>query len=159
MVGSFFLVLAASLIAAATAAMPHYVFCVDGIDVSQAQAAPSDVIDIYYMQGMPVALHVHTHTHTHALTHAMPHAAPAFEGAFGDLFKSIGGYHTGLGIINRSQRRNFTLQLRQGAGCARVLLCSLRWEGRAQNEKRGGFRSGKRPAHSLTPSRSSPLTV
>jgi hypothetical protein len=56
------------------------------MDISQAFASPTDSISVYYMQ------------------------APAFEGAFGDLFKSIGGYHTAFGIINHSTNKNYTLE-------------------------------------------------
>ena len=61
---------------AAAQAMPHYVFCAQGLDsIEEARASPSDVLDIYYVQ------------------------APAFEAVYGDLFKSVGGYHTALGIV------------------------------------------------------------
>jgi len=64
----------------------HFVFCAKGINVTKAYAAATDRLEIYYMQ------------------------APAFEGAFGDLFKSIGGYHSAFGIINRSNNKTYTLE-------------------------------------------------
>ncbi len=64
----------------------QFIFCQHGINISAAVAAPTDQLQIYYMQ------------------------APAFEGLFGNLFKGIGGYHTALGIVNLNTNKSYTLE-------------------------------------------------
>merc|ERR1711916_350056 len=66
--------------------IPHFVFCHNGINISEAMAKPTDMVEFYYMQ------------------------APAFEGFFGNLFKYLGAFHTAFGGINKSSGQNFTIE-------------------------------------------------
>jgi hypothetical protein len=70
----------------ASSSAVHFIFCPRGVNISAAMARPTDSLEVYYME------------------------APAFEGAFGNLFKSLGGYHSAFGIINRSTNQTWTLE-------------------------------------------------
>jgi hypothetical protein len=67
-------------------AIPTFVFCQKGVNVSEAYAKPGDKLQIYYMQ------------------------APAFEGFFGNLFKYLGIFHCAFGVVNLSSGQNFTIE-------------------------------------------------
>ncbi len=71
-------------------------FCPRGIDITKAYAAPTDALEV----SCGVARGTPAQHRPAAQIYYMQ--APAFEGMFGDLFKSIGGYHTAFGIINRA---------------------------------------------------------
>mmetsp|Transcript_121792 Transcript_121792/g.171357 ORF Transcript_121792/g.171357 Transcript_121792/m.171357 type:complete len:347 (+) Transcript_121792:69-1109(+) len=64
----------------------EFIFCEDGVNVTEAISKPTDHIQVWFLE------------------------APVFKAAFGNLFKLLKGFHTAVGFVNTATGEEWTFE-------------------------------------------------